>query len=145
MRGVLRRRVGEADGPAGDPVKRALLIFLLGLAAFAGFAPAHADPAPPAPPHILAPAHPTGPVDDAPLPPAPEPPDRRPLYLAGGVVVLALVFWWNRDRARKLEREHGETPPRQRRWRVKPDDHDDDDSDALADAADDQPKDDKHD
>lgn len=140
MRGVVRRRVGEADGPAGDPVKRALFVFLLG---FAALAPAHADPAPPAPPHILAPAHPATLPDEAP-PPSPEPADRRPLYLAGGVVVLALVFWWNRDRARKLEREHGETPPRQRRWRVKPDDHDDDESDALADAAEEPRKDDKH-
>jgi hypothetical protein len=115
-------------------VKRALFVFLL------AFAPrAAADPAPA--PRIEAPTHPLAPITEPPPPPEPEPADRRPLYLAGGAVVLALVFWWNRERARKLEREHGATSPRQRRWRVKPDD---DDSDALADAAEDQPKDEKH-
>jgi hypothetical protein len=106
-------------------VKRLLFLFLLALAPRA----AAADPAAP---RIEAPTHPVAPVADEPTR-APEPADRRPFYLAGGVVVLALIFWWNRERARKLEREHGPTPPRQRRWRVKPDA----DSEALADAAED--------
>jgi hypothetical protein len=32
--------------------------------------------------------------------------DRRPIYVGGGLVVLALVFWWNRKRREKLEQEY---------------------------------------
>jgi len=45
------------------------------------------------------------------LPPmqiAPEPrePDRRPVYVGLGLVVLAVLFWWNRKNREKLEREY---------------------------------------
>ena len=66
----------------------------------------------------------------------PRPIDKRPFLVAGGILVLAAIFIWNRDRARKLEEEHGATKPRERRWRVKPDEQDADD---LADAADEHP------
>jgi len=38
--------------------------------------------------------------------------DRRPIYLGGGLVVLAVVFWWNRRRRDRFEREEPERAPR---------------------------------
>ena len=38
--------------------------------------------------------------------------DRRPVYVGGGLVVLAAVFWWNRRQRDKFEREP--KPPRDR-------------------------------
>jgi hypothetical protein len=67
--------------------------------------------------------------------PAREAPDQRPYFLVGGAMILAAVFIWNRAREKKLEAEHGPTPRRNRRWRVKPDADGDPDADALADAA----------
>jgi hypothetical protein len=49
------------------------------------------------------------------VPPAPQPADRRPMYVGAGVVLLALVFWWNRRQRDRFEREDGPTPPRKRR------------------------------
>lgn len=31
--------------------------------------------------------------------------DRRPMYVGAGLIVLAVVFWWNRSRREKFERE----------------------------------------
>jgi hypothetical protein len=42
-------------------------------------------------------------------PPKPEP-DRRPVYVGAGLLVFAALFWWNRKRREKFEREHDETP-----------------------------------
>jgi hypothetical protein len=39
------------------------------------------------------------------------PVDRRPIYLGMGLVVLAAVFWWNRRRRDRFEREDHGTPP----------------------------------
>jgi len=66
-------------------------------------------------------------------PPAPEP-DRRPVYVGAGLVVFAAIFWWNRKRREKFEREHPrETPDRIPRARVKkPRDEDADDLHAAA-------------
>jgi hypothetical protein len=33
-------------------------------------------------------------------------PDRRPIYVGAGLVVLAAVFWWNRKRRERLERDY---------------------------------------
>ena len=35
--------------------------------------------------------------------------DRRPIYIGGGIVVLALMFWWNRKRRERFEREDAPT------------------------------------
>jgi hypothetical protein len=43
-------------------------------------------------------------------PPAPTP-DRRPVYLGMGLVVLAAIFWWNRKRREKFEQEHPQEVP----------------------------------
>jgi hypothetical protein len=43
------------------------------------------------------------------LPPITIPPerstDRRPIYVGGGLVVLALLFWWNRKQRERFDRE----------------------------------------
>jgi hypothetical protein len=31
--------------------------------------------------------------------------DRRPVFIGGGIVLLALLFWWNRKRRERFERE----------------------------------------
>jgi hypothetical protein len=42
--------------------------------------------------------------------------DRRPIYVGFGLVVLAAVFWWNRRRRERFEREHeGDRPGRRPR------------------------------
>ena len=43
-------------------------------------------------------------------PTTPEP-DRRPVYVGGGLVVFAAIFWWNRKRREKFEREHPREVP----------------------------------
>jgi hypothetical protein len=35
----------------------------------------------------------------------PPPADRRPLFVGAGIVVLAAIFWWNRQRRERFERE----------------------------------------
>lgn len=40
--------------------------------------------------------------------PAKTEPDRRPIYLGAGLIVIAAVFWWNRKRREKLEAEYGD-------------------------------------
>jgi hypothetical protein len=35
-------------------------------------------------------------------------PDRRPVYIGGGIFVLAAIFWWNRRRRERFEREDEE-------------------------------------
>jgi hypothetical protein len=41
---------------------------------------------------------------------APEP-DRRPVYLGGGLIVFAAIFWWNRKRREKFEAENAQDLP----------------------------------
>ena len=115
-------------------MKRLLLSIVLCVGARAAADPMYVPPAP----RLEAPTDPVR------LPPMvvpheeKDPIDKRPFLVAGGALVLAAVLIWNRDRARKLEAEHGPTQPR-RRGRAR---NTDDDSEALADAAED--KDDKH-
>jgi hypothetical protein len=71
----------------------------------------------------------------APLPPMTIPlarpePDRRPMLVGAGVIVLALVFWWNRRQRDRFEDE--ERGPRVPRRRVRPADEDADDLHAAA-------------
>ena len=45
--------------------------------------------------------------------------DRRTAYIGAGLVVFALVFWWNRRRRERFEREDaGDASPRPRRRRA---------------------------
>lgn len=84
-----------ADGAAAPPARRAAA------ESPATMAPAP-DSLPPPPPRI----------DDGTkvvLPPMVIPqdrpaPDRRPTYLGAGLIVLAVVFWWNRRRRDRFER-----------------------------------------
>ncbi|HTJ41332.1 MAG TPA: hypothetical protein VL463_04525 [Kofleriaceae bacterium] len=111
-------------------MKRAILIFMLcSAAAIAVAEPTYVPPAPRL-------EVPTEPIHIQPIAvprEQPKPIDKRPFLVAGGVLVLAALFVWNRERARKLEEEHGPTPPRERRWRVKQEP--DADADDLASAA----------
>lgn len=66
-------------------------------------------------------------------PPKPEP-DRRPVYVGLGLVVLAAVFWWNRKRRERFEAEHPQAAP------VKKRDEDADDLHAAAEAGDSKDK-----
>jgi hypothetical protein len=44
--------------------------------------------------------------------------DRRTAYVGAGLIVFALVFWWNRRRRERFEREDaGDARPRPRRRR----------------------------
>lgn len=65
-------------------------------------------------------------------------PDRRPIYLGAGIVVLAVVFWWNRRQRERFDREDAGGASKQERERSRSDD----DADDLAAAArGDEPKD----
>jgi hypothetical protein len=57
-------------------------------------------------------------------------PDRRPIYVGLGLVVLALIFWWNRKNREKLERAYED-----RADQAKDDDGDGDANDLHAAAA----------
>ena len=61
------------------------------------------------------------------LPHAPPGPDRRPMYVGAGLIVLGAVFWWNRRRRDRFDREDGGAPVRRPRAprRVRDDDADD--------------------
>ncbi len=50
--------------------------------------------------------------------------DRRPVFVGAGIIVLALMFWWNRRRRDRFEREDRGDPPA-RRARDSDDDADD--------------------
>lgn len=66
-------------------------------------------------------------------------PDRRPIYIGAGIVVLAVVFWWNRRQRERFEREDAGEPARPGK---RPRPRDDDDAEDLAAAArGDEPKD----
>lgn len=70
--------------------------------------------------------------------PAPEP-DRRPVYLGAGLVVLAAIFWWNRKRREKFEAENPPGVPHRvprATAKRKKRDEDADDLHAAAEAAD---------
>jgi hypothetical protein len=76
-------------------------------------------------------------------PPATPAPDRRPVYLGAGLVVLAAIFWWNRKRREKFEEDHPqEVPARVPRATAKAKKRDDDAEDlhAAAEAGDDGDK-----
>ena len=45
------------------------------------------------------------------IPQAPREPDRRPIYVGLGLIVLAAVFYWNRKNREKLEREYEKRTP----------------------------------
>ncbi len=69
----------------------------------------------------------------------PVPPDRRPMYVGGGILVLAALFWWNRKHREQIERAEARAERRERRpERRRPRDEDADDLHAAAhgDAAD---------
>ena len=77
---------------------------------------------------------------DAPAAPAP---DRRPVYLGAGLIVLAAIFWWNRKRREKFEEDHPqEVPARVPRATAKRKNRDDDADDLhrAAEAGDDGEK-----
>lgn len=39
------------------------------------------------------------------VPPAEPQPDRRPMFIGAGIVVLAGLFWWNARRRARIEHE----------------------------------------
>jgi len=51
--------------------------------------------------------------------------DRRPVYLGAGIVVLAGIFWWNRKRREKFEREDGTATAKPTRRETSDDDAED--------------------
>jgi hypothetical protein len=61
------------------------------------------------------------------VPPQQRAADRRPVYVGAGLIALALVFWWNRRRRDRFDREELGTPAAQPRG--------DDDADDLHAAA----------
>lgn len=65
-------------------------------------------------------------------------PDRRPLYVGAGIVVLAAVFWWNRRQRERFDREDAAGASRRER---EPSRSDDDADDLAAAARGDEPKD----
>jgi hypothetical protein len=65
-------------------------------------------------------------------------PDRRPIYLGAGIVVLAAVFWWNRRQRERFDREDAAGGSRRER---EPSRSDDDADDLAAAARGDEPKD----
>lgn len=97
-----------------------------------------------APPSLSDGTHIVLPPQHVPLPP-PEP-DRRPVYVGFGVVMLAAMFWWNRRRRDRFEREDDREARPRRRERVTVDaqrlDRDDDADDLHAAARGGRPEDD---
>lgn len=65
------------------------------------------------------------------IPQDPREPDRRPIYVGLGLIVLAVVFYWNRKNREKLEREY-ETRTADQPAKPKPTDRDADDLHAAA-------------
>ena len=59
-------------------------------------------------------------------------PDRRPAYFGAGLIVLAVVFWWNRRRRERFQREDGTEPHTDRARRRAARDADADDLHAAA-------------
>lgn len=67
------------------------------------------------------------------IPQQPPAADRRPIFIGAGLVVLGLVFWWNRRRRDRFDREDDPAQPvRARRERRRPRDDDADDLHAAA-------------
>jgi len=62
-------------------------------------------------------------------------PDRRPVYLGLGLVVLAAIFWWNRKRREKFEDDHPQEVPRDVPKATAKQKSRDEDADALHSAA----------
>jgi len=58
--------------------------------------------------------------------------DRRPMLLGAGILVLALMFWWNRRRRDRFEREDRGEPPARRSRDSRDSDDDADDLHAAA-------------
>lgn len=65
-------------------------------------------------------------------------PDRRPIYVGAGIVVLAAAFWWNRRQRERFDREDAGGASRRER---EPSRSDDDADDLAAAARGDEPKD----
>ena len=58
--------------------------------------------------------------------------DRRPIFVGAGIIVLALMFWWNRRRRDRFEREDRGDPSRRRSRDSRDSDDDADDLHAAA-------------
>jgi len=58
--------------------------------------------------------------------------DRRPVFVGAGIIVLALMFWWNRRRRDRFEREDRGDPPMRRSRDSRDSDDDADDLHAAA-------------
>jgi hypothetical protein len=72
------------------------------------------------------------------IPQPPREPDRRAVYIGAGLIALALMFWWNRRRRDRFDREERSAPGAARdddelRGAAAP--HDDEDADDLHAAA----------
>lgn len=158
--GALVRIGGECilgpDGAAARPTCETVLASLAPTAtAFEPIAvsatPPPATPSDAPPPGDPSGARPPGAGTDAPgirpregdipstlaVRPAPKRTDRRPFYVGAGIVLLALVFWWNRrEREKREEADRAEEERQARKRRKDDDDADEGDAGSSADAID---------
>jgi hypothetical protein len=151
VRGARRLLAGSA--------RRAAIACALAIAAIGGGAaaasgdPAQAPAAAPSQAATMSPVAPGTPSLELPrlddrrrvaLPPMvipqdPPGPDRRPVYIGAGLIVLGAAFWWNRRQRDRFEREDGRGPPA-RAAAVRRRDRDDDADDLHAAARGDAPE-----
>ena len=72
-------------------------------------------------------------------------PDRRPVYVGAGLIAFAALFWWNRKRRDRFEREDGRPVRRPRaERRSRGEDSDDLHAAASGDRTETEENDDKH-